>query len=154
METIIKNLVIQSAAFANNGHIPPKYTCDGENVNPPLEIRDIPEDTKSLAIIVDDPDAPSGLFTHWLAWNISPEEQIVERSNQGTSGMNDFGKTGYGGPCPPSGAHHYYFKVYSLDRELHLTAGESRAALLEAMEGHILATGELMGRYKRKSKEH
>jgi len=93
METIIKNLVVQSMAFANNGHIPPKYTCEGENVNPPLEISDIPEDTKSLALIMEDPDAPGGDFTHWLIWNVSPSEEISENSNQGISGMNDFGKT-------------------------------------------------------------
>ena len=150
METIIKNLVVQSMAFANNGHIPPKYTCEGENVNPPLEISDIPEDTKSLALIMEDPDAPGGDFTHWLIWNVSPSEEIAENSNQGISGMNDFGKTGYGGPCPPSGVHHYYFKIYALDKELNISAGESKAALLEGMNGHILATGELMGRFKKK----
>jgi len=150
METIIKNLVVQSMAFANNGHIPPKYTCEGENVNPPLEISDIPEDTKSLALIMEDPDAPGGDFTHWLIWNVSPSEEISENSNQGISGMNDFGKTGYGGPCPPSGVHHYYFKIYALDKELNISAGESKAALLEGMNGHILATGELMGRFKKK----
>src|SRR5215831_1535953 len=133
MKTIIKNLEIQSAAFASNGHVPSKYTCDGENVNPPLEISDIPEDTKSLALIVEDPDAPGGLFIHWLLWNLSPDEQIPERTNEGVSGINDFGRTGYGGPCPPSGTHHYHFKIYALDMELHLTAGENRAALLESM---------------------
>lgn len=151
METLVKNLVVQSVAFANNGHIPLKYTCDGENINPPIEISDIPEDTKSLAIIMEDPDAPAGLFTHWLIWNISPEEQIPEKTNQGVSGMNDFGKTGYGGPCPPSGAHHYYFKIYALDKELAITSGENKAALLEVMNGHILATGELVGRFKRET---
>ncbi len=150
METIIKTLAVQSEVFANNGHIPPKYTCEGENVNPPLEISDIPEETKSIAIIMEDPDAPAGDFTHWLLWNVSPTEEIAENTNQGISGMNDFGKTGYGGPCPPSGAHHYYFRVFALDKELNITAGESKAAMLEAMNGHILATGELMGRFKKK----
>ena len=152
METIIKNLVVQSVAFANNGHIPPKYTCEGDNVNPPIEISDIPEDTKSLAIIMEDPDA-AGDFTHWLLWNISPAEEIAENTDQGTSGINDFGKTGYGGPCPPSGAHHYYFKIYALDKELTITAGENKNALLEAMNGHILATGELLGRFKKKDQK-
>jgi Raf kinase inhibitor-like YbhB/YbcL family protein len=152
METITKNLVVQSVAFAHNGHIPSKYTCDGENINPPIEISDIPEGTKSLAIIMEDPDAPSGLFTHWLLWNVSPSEQIAENTNEGISGMNDFGKTGYGGPCPPSGSHHYYIRVFALDRELTITAGESKAALLEYMNEHILATGELMARYKRTNK--
>jgi Raf kinase inhibitor-like YbhB/YbcL family protein len=151
METITKNLVVQSVAFAQNGHIPAKYACDGENINPPIEISDIPEGTKSLAIIMEDPDAPGGLFTHWLLWNIPPQEQIAEKTNQGVSGMNDFGKTGYGGPCPPSGSHHYYFKVFALDRELTITAGESKAALLEYMTDHILATGELMAIYRRET---
>ena len=153
METIIKNLVVQSVAFANNGHIPSKYTCEGDNINPPIEISDIPEETRSLAIIMEDPDAPAGDFTHWLLWNISPSEEIAENTNQGTSGINDFGKTGYGGPCPPSGAHHYYFKVYALDKELSITAGENKNALLEAMNGHILATGELLGRFKKKNQK-
>ncbi len=153
METIIKNLAVQSVAFANNGHIPSKYTCEGEDINPPIEINDIPGETKSLAIIVEDPDAPGGVFTHWLLWNISPVEDIAENTNQGVSGINDFGKTGYGGPCPPSGSHHYYFKIYALDKELNITAGENKNALLEAMNGHILATGELMGRYKKKNQK-
>src|SRR5258705_3953650 len=153
METIIKNLAVQSVAFANNGHIPSKYTCEGEDINPPIEINDIPGETKSLAIIVEDPDAPGGVFTHWLLWNISPSEEIAENTNQGVSGINDFGKTGYGGPCPPSGAHHYYFKIYALDKELNITAGENKNALLEGMNGHIVATGELMGRYKKKNQK-
>ncbi len=153
METIIKNLVVQSVAFANDGHIPAKYTCEGENINPPIEISDMPEETKSLAIILEDPDAPAGVFTHWLLWNVSPNEGIAENTNQGVSGINDFGKTGYGGPCPPSGAHHYYFKIYALDKELNITAGENKAALLEGMNGHILATGELMGRFKKKNQK-
>jgi Raf kinase inhibitor-like YbhB/YbcL family protein len=153
METIIKNLTVQSVAFANNGHIPPKYTCEGENVNPPIEISDLPEETKTLAIILEDPDAPGGDFTHWLLWNVSPTEEIAENTNQGITGINDFGKTGYGGPCPPTGAHHYYFKIFALDKELNISAGENKAALLASMNGHILATGELVGRFKKKNQK-
>jgi Raf kinase inhibitor-like YbhB/YbcL family protein len=153
METILKTLVVQSTAFADNGHIPPKYTCDGENSNPPFEISNIPEETRSLAIIMEDPDAPGGLFIHWLLWNVSPEESIAEKTNQGVSGMNDFGKTGYGGPCPPSGSHHYYIKVFALDKELTIAGGENKASLLEHMAGHILATGELVARYKRQTQK-
>lgn len=148
MKTISK-LFVKSIAFSHNGHIPLKYTCEGENINPPLEIEDIPKGTKTLALILEDPDAPSGTFTHWLLWNVLPAEEITEKTNVGVSGINDFGKTGYGGPCPPSGTHRYYFKVYALDRSLSITAGENKSALLEMMQGHVLAEGELMGRYRK-----
>src|ERR1044072_9586498 len=110
-------LTVTSNAFSQGGQIPKKYTCEGENVNPSLRIGDYPEETKSLVIIVEDPDAPSGLFTHWLVWNITPNEAIAENYIPGINGRNSFGKTGYGGPCPPSGSHRYYFKVYALDKE-------------------------------------
>src|SRR4051812_38643915 len=100
-------LMVRSVAFSQGGHIPKKYSCEGEDINPPLEIEGFPRETKTLAIIVEDPDAPSGLFTHWLAWNIPPNEPIAESSVPGISGRNSFGKTGYGGPCPPSGSHRY-----------------------------------------------
>jgi Raf kinase inhibitor-like YbhB/YbcL family protein len=144
-------LIVESPDFNQNGHIPLQYTCDGENINPPVNISNIPEGTKTLALILEDPDAPNGTFTHWLLWNIYPGDPITEKTSLGTSGINSFGKTGYGGPCPPSGTHRYYFKVYALDRELSIVAGEDKNSLLEAMEGHILATGELVGRYSRKT---
>ena len=145
-----KDLIIRSAVFSQNGHIPPLYTCEGEDINPPLEISNIPEGTKSLALIMEDPDAPRGVFDHWLVWNIPPTQVISERSNPGISGTNGFGKTGYGGPCPPSGEHRYYFKVYALDTEVELLPGSDKKNLLRAMEGHILASGSLMGLYKKK----
>ncbi|MEI9807022.1 MAG: YbhB/YbcL family Raf kinase inhibitor-like protein [Bacteroidota bacterium] len=151
METTTQKLTVQSPSFGHNGHIPVQYTCEGDNINPSIEISDIPGNTKTLALIMEDPDAPSGIFVHWLMWNFLPSEPITERSNLGVSGINDFGKTGYGGPCPPSGTHRYFFKIYALDKELSVTAGESKNALLECMEGHILATGELMGRYRKGS---
>lgn len=151
MEVDTKKLLVHSPAFSNNGHIPQQYTCEGDDINPPLEIDDIPPDTKTLAIIMEDPDTPRGVFDHWLLWNIYPNEAIGERTTIGVSGMNDFGKTGYGGPCPPSGTHRYFFKIYALDKELSLAAGQSKKSLLEDMHGHILAIGELMGRYRKRN---
>lgn len=139
-----------STEFAQGGHIPPRYTCEGDGINPPLEIQGFPEDTKSLALIVEDPDATRGTFTHWLAWNIAPNEPIAGQSIPGISGKNDYGKTGYGPPCPPSGEHRYFFRVYALDTMLELPAGSDKQALLTAMEPHIIATGELMGKYKKR----
>jgi len=146
----IKDLQVQSVAFSHNGHIPPKYTCEGENINPSLEVNNVPEGTKSLALIMEDPDAPNGTFDHWIVWNISPNEAIAEQSIPGISGTNSFGKTGYGGPCPPSGSHRYFFKMFALDTELDLQAGSDKNALFEAMEDHILAQGELMGHYQKR----
>jgi len=150
MASKTNSLELRSTVFSHNGHIPPKYSCEGENINPPLETSNIPDGTKTLALIVEDPDAPRGVFDHWLVWNILPNEAIAERSNPGISGTNSFGKTGYGGPCPPSGTHRYFFKVYALDTELDLPAGSDKKTLLSAMNDHILAQGELMGHYQKK----
>jgi Raf kinase inhibitor-like YbhB/YbcL family protein len=149
-KTTTGTLRVYSTVFSHKGHIPSEYTCDGRDINPPLEISDYPEGTKTLALIMEDPDAPRGVFDHWLVWNISPNEAIAEQANPGISGTNDFGKTGYGGPCPPSGVHRYFFKVYALDTQLDLMAGANKTSLLEAMNGHILAEGEMMGLYQRK----
>jgi len=142
---------ITSSAFQEGANIPSKFTCDGENTSPPLQIADIPSEAKSLALVVDDPDAPSGLFTHWAVWNIPPQTTAVGEGNapKGVQGTNDFGKSGYGGPCPPSGTHRYYFKVFALDRELDLPFGAKRGQLDAAMKGHVVAQGELIGRYSR-----
>ena len=123
-------LKLISTVFSHNGHIPPLYTCEGKNINPPLKVENIPEATRTLAIIVEDPDAPGGIFDHWVVWNISPNEAIAEGSNVGINGTNSFGKTGYGGPCPPSGEHRYFFRVF-------------------ALRGHVLASAELMGMYQK-----
>lgn len=152
MKTETTTLKVISTVFSHNGHIPSEYTCDGKDINPPFEITNIPEGTRSLALIMEDPDAPRGTFDHWLVWNISPNEAIAEQTNPGISGTNDFGKTGYGGPCPPSGVHRYFFKVYALDTKLDLLAGADKDALLEAMTDHILAEGVIMGLYQRKRK--
>ena len=147
-----KSLTISSSAFQHEGIIPEKYTCDGEHINPPLSIGQIPETTKSLALIVEDPDAPNGTYDHWLVWNIPPSSSIKENSNPGISGTNSGGKTGYHSPCPPSGSHRYYFHVYALDNQLDLQPGNDKLKLLEVMEPHILAKGSLMGRYQRRKK--
>jgi Raf kinase inhibitor-like YbhB/YbcL family protein len=146
------SMKVTSSAFQEGGSIPSKFTCDGGDTSPPLQIADIPSGAKSLVLIADDPDAPSGLFTHWAVWNISPQtSSIVEGSApKGVQGANDFGKSGYGGPCPPSGTHRYYFKVFALDRELDLRSGAKRSQLDAAMKGHVIAQGELIGRYARK----
>jgi len=143
---------ITSSAFQEGGNIPSKFTCDGADSSPPLQIAEVPSGAKSLALIVDDPDAPSGLFTHCIVWNISPQTNAIAEgsASKGVRGTNDFGKSGYGGPCPPSGTHRYYFKVFALDRELDLPAGAKRGQLDAAMKGHIVAQGELIGRYSRK----
>jgi Raf kinase inhibitor-like YbhB/YbcL family protein len=142
---------ITSSAFQEGATIPSKFTCDGADASPPLQIADIPSGAKSLALIVDDPDAPSGLFTHWIVWNLSPQTSTVAEGSapKGVQGTNDFGKSGYGGPCPPSGTHRYYFKIFALDRELDLSSRAKRAQLDAAMKGHVVAQGELMGRYSR-----
>ncbi len=141
---------ISSPVFDNGENIPPLYTCDGANINPPLEISGVPDFVDSLALIVEDPDAPKGIFTHWLIWNINPlttkisENITVDYAEQG---MNDAGGVGYTGPCPPSGIHHYHFKLYALDKNLDLTAAATREELLDQMKDHILAQAEITGLY-------
>lgn len=144
-----KTLTIESPAFTNNNSIPSKYTCDGTNVNPALTIKDIPVETKSLALIMDDPDAPNGTFDHWLMWDIPVRENIEENSMPGIQGKNSKGENKYTGPCPPSGTHHYHFRIYALGTKLNLSPGTDKSALLKAMEDHILAEGELTGLYKK-----
>lgn len=147
------DLTVKSTAFEQGQLIPKKYTCDGEDVNPPLTIEGIPKEAKTLALIMDDPDAPGGTFDHWVIWNISAQtSSIAEHSAPGKEGKNGFGKVGYNGPCPPPGTHRYFFKMYALDAELKLGSilGTPKKKDLEkAMQGHILAKGELMGTYHR-----
>jgi Raf kinase inhibitor-like YbhB/YbcL family protein len=142
---------ITSSAFQEGGNIPSKFTCDGADSSPSLQISEVPSGAKSVALIVDDPDAPSGLFTHWTVWNISAQNSTIAEGStpKGTQGTNDFGKSGYGGPCPPSGTHRYYFRIFALDRELDLASGAKRSQLDAAMKGHVVAQGMLMGRYSR-----
>lgn len=144
-----KELKVSSPAFQNMELIPAKFTCDGKNINPPLEIEHIPDEAKCLAIIVDDPDAPIATWVHWLVWNIPLTHHIKENVIHGTVGVNDFEKNGYGGPCPPSGTHRYFFKVYALDALLDLNQNTRKIQLEKAMSGHIIGFGELIGTYKR-----
>jgi Raf kinase inhibitor-like YbhB/YbcL family protein len=150
-------ITITSTAFTEGGMIPRDYTCDGRDISPPLAWTGAPEGTKSLAIICDDPDAPVGTWVHWVLFNIPatanelpqsiPPDKLLEDGSR--HGINDFRKFGYGGPCPPGGTHRYYFKIYALDTEFTQEPGLTKAELLKAMEGHVLAEGQLMGRYKR-----
>jgi len=151
------NMEIKSSAFENEGMIPSEYTCDGKNISPQFKWENIPDHTKSLALICDDPDAPAGDWVHWVIFNIPPdvtelEENIPpgkELKNGTVQGLNDFRKNGYGGPCPPSGTHRYYFKLFALDIMLAPDANAKKSDLLDAMQGHILAQAQIMGKYKR-----
>jgi Raf kinase inhibitor-like YbhB/YbcL family protein len=145
----MEKLTITSSVFKNKGVIPAKYTCDGEDVNPHLSFEGVPEETESLVLIVDDPDAPMGTWDHWVVWDIPPTKRIEENSVPGTEGLNDFGKHSYGGPCPPSGTHRYFFKVYALDAKLDLPSNSRKRNVEKAMDGHILAKGEIIGLYSR-----
>jgi Raf kinase inhibitor-like protein, YbhB/YbcL family len=149
-EVDYKLLKVSSSAFKNNEFIPLKYTCDGVNVSPPLDIDNIPEEAKSLCIVVDDPDAPAKIWVHWIMWNIPVTHHLRENEAHGLQGMNDFNKKYYGGPCPPGGTHRYFFKVYALDCTIDLPVTSTKHNLEKAISGHILAFGELIGLYKRK----
>lgn len=144
-----KMLTVTSTSFQENEMIPASYTCDGENISPPLTIAHIPEETKSLALIMEDPDAPGGSFVHWLVWNMPVTHQVQENNVHGIEGMNDFGYRLYGGPCPPSGTHHYIFKVYALDALLELPHDCHKSRLEKEMSEHIIGFGELTGIYQR-----
>lgn len=150
--TSTQPLALQSSAFAANQPVPQRYSCDGANVSPPLNISNIPSQAQSLALIVDDPDAPRGTFTHWLLWNIPPDTRSIAEGLPPTNavqGLNDFGLIGYGGPCPPSGTHRYRFKLYALDSDLNLPQGARVKDLERAMRPHVLSESILMGTYHR-----
>jgi Raf kinase inhibitor-like YbhB/YbcL family protein len=150
METVVNaTLTIKSPAFSNNGYIPSKYTCDGINVNPPLTIDNLPKQTVSITLIVEDPDSPMGVFEHWILWNIPPTNKINESSAPGVQGRNSAKQNKYTGPCPPSGTHRYNFRVFALDIMLDLPVSIDKHSIFKAMEGHILAYGEITGLYKR-----
>lgn len=141
---------ITSTAFDDNDEIPTRYGRSFDDINPPLAFSDIPEDAQSLVLIMDDPDAPSSTFTHWVAYNITPEEVELgegETPAGSVQGTNDFGELGYGGPMPPSGTHHYHFKLYALDDQLDLPEGATSEDLEEAMEGHVITKAEIVGLY-------
>lgn len=143
---------LTSLAFANNGELPSKYTCDGQGINPPLQIGAVPANAQSLVLIVDDPDAPSGTYIHWLVWNISPETTDIPENdipNNSIQGITSGGRSGYVSPCPPSGTHRYIFKIYALDTKLNLSANSNLKALESSIQGHILDTAQIIGLYKR-----
>jgi Raf kinase inhibitor-like YbhB/YbcL family protein len=150
---------LKSSVFKEGGIIPKRYTCDGQNISPPLEWEAVPGGTESLALIVDDPDATTGTWVLWVLFNLPPEikelpepippEKVLP--NGAKQGMNDFHRIGYGGPCPPKGTHSYYFKLYALDATLDLAPGITKAQLLEVIDNHVLAVGTLIGKYRKGS---
>lgn len=151
-------IAVTSPAFQNGGMIPGRFTCDGLDVSPPLAWTAVPTGTKSVALVCDDPDAPAGVWVHWVVYDIPPSTTALAENQPetntlpggGKQGVNDFRRIGYGGPCPPGGTHRYFFRIYALDVALNLDPGATRSALQRAMQGHIVAQGELMGRYARK----
>lgn len=147
----VKQLYISSPSFEYEGKIPEKFTCDGENINPALEIKGIPDNTRSLAIIMEDPDAPGNVFDHWLVWNIPPTHSIPENSVPGLEGENSGCKIGYIGPCPPSGTHRYFFKIYAVDTLLDAEKGADKMKLNYILKDHVLGYGEFVGLYSKKN---
>jgi hypothetical protein len=146
------NIKITSPAFKDRGMIPSKYTCDGDNTSPPLNI-EIDKGAETLVLIVDDPDAPMGVWDHWIVWNISPDVKNIEEDSvpqNSIQGTNSSGKSSYGGPCPPSGTHRYRFKLYALDKKLDLSSSARKSDVEREMKGHILAQAEMVGLYSRK----
>ncbi len=147
------SLTISSSAFSHGEAIPARYTCNGADASPPLVIGKIPPTARSLALIMDDPDAPAGTWVHWVVWNIPVQtREILENTLPpgASQGRNGWKRNSYGGPCPPSGTHRYFFRLYALDTSLQLTSSATKADLERAMQGHILAKGELMGTYRRR----
>jgi hypothetical protein len=148
----MSDFALESSAFQHARSIPDRYTCEGEDLSPPLRWANVPEGTRALALVVDDPDAPSGVFTHWVAWGLDPAAGgLGEGESAPGEGKNDFGTTGYRGPCPPPGhgRHRYVFRLYALDAELELGAGAAKGELERALEGHVLTMAELVGSYER-----
>jgi Raf kinase inhibitor-like YbhB/YbcL family protein len=148
----VSEFALSSEAFTDGSEIPRRHTCEGEDVSPALAWSDPPAEARTLALIVDDPDAPIGTFTHWLAWNIDPSAgELAEGEASPAEGTNDFGSPGWNGPCPPRGhgPHRYFFRLHALDAELGLGSGAGRDEVERALEGHVLATAVLMGRFER-----
>jgi Raf kinase inhibitor-like YbhB/YbcL family protein len=149
----MNELVVKSSAFRSGESIPSKYTCDGKNVNPPLKIENIPNEAVSLAIIMDDPDASNGIWTHWVVWDLPIVNEIEEASNLGIMGATSLGKSEYHGPCPPTGTHRYFFKVYALNEKLGLPPGTNRDILEPKIRAKVISAGHLMGIYSREKSE-
>lgn len=146
-----KTLIVTSEAFQNGKRIPREHTCQGDDASPPLAVENVPEEAAALALIVEDPDAPGGIFTHWTAWDLEPGAALPQgadlSSMGGREGLNDFGNVGYGGPCPPSGTHRYFFRVFALREPLALRDGARVDEVRRALRDRVLAWGELMGTY-------
>jgi Raf kinase inhibitor-like YbhB/YbcL family protein len=152
----MSEFALESSAFENAQAIPDRHTCEGEDISPPLRWTNVPDGTRSLTLVVDDPDAPNGVFTHWLAWGLDPAAGgLGEGEPAPSEGRNDFGTTGYRGPCPPPGhgRHRYLFRLYALDTPLGLAADAAKAELEQAIEGHVLTSAELVGTYERQPGE-
>ncbi len=148
----MSEFALESTAFQHAQAIPRRHTCDGEDLSPPLRWTNVPEETRSLALVVDDPDAPDGVFTHWIGWGLDPAaDGLGEGEAAPSEGRNDFGTSGYRGPCPPPGhgSHRYHFSLYALDTGLELASGAAKEELAQAIEGHVLTTAELVGTYER-----
>jgi Raf kinase inhibitor-like YbhB/YbcL family protein len=146
------DFALESSAFDHAQAIPARYTCDGQDLSPPLRWANVPDEARSLALLVDDPDAPRGVFTHWVAWGLDPGAGgLGEGDGAPGEGRNDFGRVGYRGPCPPPGhgRHRYVFRLYALDHELELPSGAGKVDLEQAIAGHVLTTAELVGTYER-----
>lgn len=145
-------MLLTSPSFEYNAKIPPKFTCEGVDVNPELQVQNVPPGARSLALIVDDPDATRGNFTHWLVWNIDPGTTIIKEESKppgSREGLTDFGRAGYGGPCPPRGAHRYFFRLYALDAVLNLPEHSDRKELEKEIKNHLIEKTELMGLYEK-----
>ncbi len=148
---------MESTQFTDSAMIPLRYTCDGQDISPPLSWRNAPAETRGFALICDDPDAPGGTWVHWIAYDIPPDLTGLDEHikpdrilpNGMVQGTNSWGKIGYGGPCPPGGTHRYFFKLYALDKKLDLKPGMNKDQLLKAMAGHVLADAQVMGKYRR-----
>lgn len=141
-----------TSVFEHNGNIPSVYTCDGQDLAPVLTVSEVPQGTQELVLIVDDPDAPMGTFVHWLVYNLPANTTTIDNKNLPggvKQGMTDFGRASWGGPCPPSGTHRYFFKLYALDKKLNLSAGATKSELEKALNGHVVEQAELIGLYKR-----
>jgi Raf kinase inhibitor-like YbhB/YbcL family protein len=155
--TDVAQIQVSSPAFEEGGMIPQQYTCEGEDISPPLSWGSVPEGTKSIVLIVEDPDAPWGTFVHWVVYDLPPDVQELPENLPkdktfpigGKQGINSSSELGYKGPCPPSGTHRFFFRVYALEASTDLPPGETKSRLLRAMEGHVLAQGQLMGKYRR-----
>jgi len=153
MDIHMQQLIVSSPEFEDNGWIPAQYTCEGKGINPPIKIKSIPAEAKSLVVLLEDPDAPGGTFDHWVLWNVDITGHIDADSQPGLCGLNSHGKPEYAPPCPPKGSsHRYIFVVFALDKKLDLNEGSGKKQLLEGITGSVIAKGTLTGRYEKQNR--